>query len=220
MTWFEQLGPTGYPLLFCSVAMVGMAVERLLFYLSQGSACGTLAAQLSPLLLNSKWAEAERLLEKGHCLLARGATLLIDHRQNTKTLRDEIVCHWLTAQQRRLFAHLKWLTLIAVVSPMLGLLGTVFGIIESFQSIAQNSGPVSPALLAGGLWQAMYTTAAGLTIALPALVTVHGFRIWGEARLDRLSAALNRLDFALEGVALERRPVNYCTEPAADGVQA
>ena len=182
--------------------MVVFLIERLLFYISQGQVRGKITKQLSSLILSSEWTEAEQLLRKKSGLLPQGCALLIYHREQNKQLREEIMTQWLSEQRRHLFAHLKWLTLIAVISPMLGLLGTVLGIIESFQAIAHHSGPISPALLADGLWQAMHTTAAGLSVAMPALVAVHSFRIWGSARLEYLAGVLNQLNLSLEGIDL------------------
>ena len=105
---------------------------------------------------------------------------------------------WLDDWRRRMSANLRLLTLLAGVSPLLGLLGTVIGMIVTFQSIAFLDRPVSPAAVADGLWQAMLTTAAGLAIALPSLIAAQGFRIWVAAKAGRLANDLDRLSLALE----------------------
>ena len=65
------------------------------------------------------------------------------------------------------------LSLIASLSTLLGLLGTVLGMIDSFQSLAMTEGAIEPAILAGGIWKALSTTAAGLIVALLALILHH-----------------------------------------------
>jgi biopolymer transport protein ExbB len=65
--------------------------------------------------------------------------------------------------------HMDLLASAAALAPMLGFLGTVFGLIEAFQSIQYVEGSVSPAILANGMWEAMITTAAGLAVGIPAL---------------------------------------------------
>ena len=65
------------------------------------------------------------------------------------------------------------LSLIASLSTLLGLLGTVLGMIDSFQSLATTEGAIEPAILAGGIWKALSTTAAGLIVALLALILHH-----------------------------------------------
>lgn len=66
--------------------------------------------------------------------------------------------------------YLRLLELIAMVSPLLGLLGTVLGMIQSFQELAAAEGAANASVLAGGIWQALLTTAAGLLVAIPAAV--------------------------------------------------
>ncbi len=66
--------------------------------------------------------------------------------------------------------YLRVLELIAMVSPLLGLLGTVLGMIQSFQELELAQGAANASVLAGGIWQALLTTAAGLLVAIPAAV--------------------------------------------------
>ena len=63
--------------------------------------------------------------------------------------------------------------LIITAAPLLGLLGTVLGMIEAFQRIEQDSSRVDPGVLAGGIWEALLTTAAGMIVALIALVALN-----------------------------------------------
>lgn len=87
------------------------------------------------------------------------------------------------AELRRL---LRPLELIATLSPLLGLLGTVVGMIEAFQALAAAQNRVDPAILSGGIWQALLTTAVGLSVAIPVTVA-HG---WLESRIDRFAQAM------------------------------
>jgi biopolymer transport protein ExbB len=77
---------------------------------------------------------------------------------------------------------LRGLELIAAVAPLLGLLGTVFGMIEAFRALEQAGSQVDPSLLSGGIWEALLTTAAGLSVAIPALAAFH----WFDRSLERL----------------------------------
>ena len=69
---------------------------------------------------------------------------------------------------------------IAQLSPLLGLLGTVLGMIEAFQALQDAGDQVDPSQLAGGIWVALMTTAAGLSVAMPASVALS----WFEGRID------------------------------------
>ena len=71
---------------------------------------------------------------------------------------------------------LSYLADVAVISPMVGLLGTVLGMIQAFNVIAFQTGAVKPILLAGGISKAMVTTAFGLIIAIPAMIFYAYFR--------------------------------------------
>lgn len=70
---------------------------------------------------------------------------------------------------RYLESHLRGLEAIATVAPLMGLLGTVIGMISSFSKLSMAGTRVDPTLLAGGIWEALLTTAGGLAVAIPAL---------------------------------------------------
>ena len=76
--------------------------------------------------------------------------------------------------------HLRGLEVIAQTAPLLGLLGTILGMIKAFQVLEQAGSRADPALLAGGIWEALLTTAAGLAVAIPAAVAHH----WLESLVD------------------------------------
>jgi len=77
-----------------------------------------------------------------------------------------------TRQVREIEKGLSWLGLISTIAPLLGLTGTVTGMIRAFLVIASST-RVSPSMLAGGIWEALITTAAGLLVAMPIHVGHH-----------------------------------------------
>ncbi len=81
-------------------------------------------------------------------------------------------------------AGLRGLELISTIAPLLGLLGTVLGMIEAFQTLQQAGSRADPSLLAGGIWEALLTTAAGMAVAIPAGVALS----WFESVTDALQA--------------------------------
>ena len=85
-----------------------------------------------------------------------------------KTLIDSELERSGNAEIEVLSRHLRLLELIAMIAPLLGLLGTVLGMIQSFQDLEMAQGAANAATLAGGIWQALLTTAAGLIVAIPA----------------------------------------------------
>lgn len=78
--------------------------------------------------------------------------------------------------------YLRVINGISTVSPLLGLLGTVFGMIQTFNTIAVGDAMGRPEMLAGGIGQALLTTAGGLCVAIPALIVY----LWFVGRVDRL----------------------------------
>ena len=85
--------------------------------------------------------------------------------------------------------YLRVLNAVATVCPLLGLLGTVMGMIEAFQSIAANMALGRPELLAEGISKALVTTAAGLSVAIPALIAY----LYFVSRVDRLVMEMDAL---------------------------
>jgi len=77
---------------------------------------------------------------------------------------------------------LRPLELIATIAPLLGLLGTVLGMIAAFQALQEAGSRADPATLAGGIWEALLTTAAGMAVAIPAAMAL----TWFESVVDRL----------------------------------
>lgn len=88
------------------------------------------------------------------------------------------------------------LDIIAQVAPLLGLFGTVLGMIEAFRALQEAGSMVDPAALAGGIWVALTTTAAGLAVAMPVTILLG----WLEGRVERAR------DFLERGVAVLRAP--------------
>jgi biopolymer transport protein ExbB len=101
------------------------------------------------------------------------------------------------AEMAELARGLRALELIAMVSPLLGLLGTVLGMIRSFQELALAEGSANAALLAAGIWQALLTTAAGLIVAIPAAVAAGLLAARVEKAGQAAEAAVGRL-YAIE----------------------
>jgi|TARA_R110002096_G_scaffold96435_8_gene215263 biopolymer transport protein ExbB len=77
-------------------------------------------------------------------------------------------------------SYFRWLEVIGNISPLLGLLGTVIGMINAFQQLQLAGNKVDPAILSGGIWVALLTTAVGLAVAIPAIASLNLL----ESRVD------------------------------------
>ncbi len=111
--------------------------------------------------------------------------------------RDAEITRVGTAEIRNLESQLRWLEVIASLSPLLGLLGTVMGMINAFTRLETAGSKVDPAILAGGIWEALLTTAFGLIVAIPAL----GSYYWLEGRVDTVRAAMRDAAVRVLGVS-------------------
>lgn len=104
---------------------------------------------------------------------------------------------------------------IAAVTPLLGLLGTVVGMIEVFRTVVAEAGvgagPVNPASLANGIWAALLTTAAGLSVAIPAFL---GYK-YLLSRVDRLAIEMEEVCLDLLDLLTEAEPATRA--PATTG---
>ncbi|MCF7992814.1 MAG: MotA/TolQ/ExbB proton channel family protein [Thiohalocapsa sp.] len=129
-------------------------------------------------------------------------------------LREELM-RFAAEQLQALRAWLRALEVIAALSPLLGLLGTVLGMIEAFRQLETAGSQVDPAILSGGIWQALLTTAAGLIVAIPVLM----LHAWLERRVERCAHAMEDavtrvLTRDLAGVAEHGAVALRGTEPA------
>jgi len=88
---------------------------------------------------------------------------------------------------------LRPLELIVTIAPLIGLLGTVLGMIEAFQALETSGGQADPAVLAGGIWEALLTTAAGMAVAIPAAVALSWFEGIAETVQAQMEDAATRL---------------------------
>ncbi|MCS6127876.1 flagellar motor protein MotA [Shewanella baltica] len=203
-----QLGVLTWPLLLCAFLALMICLERSALFLHQTllSIWPKKQAWVTSLRQSRSTATTENVsaLLAQTCaqqdLLARGATLLLKQVHQPKVLREELLSLWLNKQQRDLQAGLKVLQVIGIISPLLGLLGTVLGLIDMFAQLGQSQGPVTPAQLSAGLGLAMNTTAAGLIIAVPAITAAHLFVIWAQGQCLRAGHVLNQLNLWLAGI--------------------
>lgn len=120
--------------------------------------------------------------------MARNAMNGIRHQEPLDQLRETLAQQAQKALQP-FEAPLKIIEVIAALAPLLGLLGTVLGMMEAFSAMATTEGRASASQLSGGIYQALTTTAAGLIIAIPFAAVA----AWAEFRLRRLNSGMNEL---------------------------
>ncbi|WP_303236685.1 MotA/TolQ/ExbB proton channel family protein [uncultured Bilophila sp.] len=181
--WLIELGGwMMWPLLLASVTVLAIVVERLIVFASCPFPDGAFP---SLVLEATRTGDVRALAERMSLipLLALFAKALAaeGNRETALRLAGELVLE-------RLEARLPLLSLLARLAPLMGLLGTIIGMINTFSRIAESASGVDMTMLAGGIWQALLTTATGLCIAIPALFFLSFF----QNRVRRVADALNK----------------------------
>lgn len=170
-----------WPLTLVSITVVAIIVERLLLFSSFRFPARNVTALLEDAVRGNSApliAEIDKVAQ-----LHRFAALLTA----PGTCREAALRIEGEAVIQRLEARLPLLSILARLAPLMGLLGTVLGMIQTFSEISNAQAGVNMNQLAGGIWQALITTAAGLIIAIPALFFLHQFR----TRIDTVASALS-----------------------------
>lgn len=175
----EQLQEGGAAILVTlglSILFVAVTAERLVHFRARAILPAGLVAQARPLWAARNHAALANLLEQEDSTLARIIAFMSRYRDQPHAFvsggAGDIASMELRHHQQKFYA----LAIIATVAPIVGLLGTVVGMIEAFHVIAYSEGMGNPALLASGISKALVNTAAGLAVALPALGMHHFFK--------------------------------------------
>jgi biopolymer transport protein ExbB len=186
---FEFLAKGGVlvgPILFCSVVALALFLERLI-RLGRVKVRGNgLVSSVSTHLKNGEDHQAYEAVKKDPSPMGRILTQAMEVKDQDRETLEAVLVHATEAETRELSRYLQALATIGNITPLLGLLGTVLGMIKAFMVIQQMGGKVNAAVLAGGIWEAMLTTALGLAVALPTMVA-HSYL---SARVDRYEAQL------------------------------
>lgn len=174
------------PILFCSVLALSIFLERLIRFAHVRIRGLGLVEKIAQHVRDDGHAKALELARgskspMGH-ILAHAIEVLDQDRETLET----VIVHSTEEEVRELSRYLQTLATIGSITPLLGLLGTVIGMIKAFMVIQQMGGKVNAAVLAGGIWEAMLTTALGLAVALPTIVA-HSYLI---SRVDSFEAQL------------------------------
>jgi biopolymer transport protein ExbB len=175
----ERGGFLMFPLMVCSILALAIVIERAVALANVRRATQRRAREF---LAAEDPAAARRCINRQPDFLSRMLRASIAGRPPVDP--DEPTRQW----GRRLPA----LATIATVAPLLGLLGTVTGMIAAFQVISAAGGTAGPADLAGGIWEALLTTAAGLFVAIPCYVAHGALAASVNRRVEELEAAHER----------------------------
>ena len=188
---FQKGGPVMYVLLACSIAVAVIAIERFRFYRQAGKGASDFVAKLPGLLQGSSLQQAAEACRVENTAPAYIAELGV----RAAAAGDDVPLALDTAyadMAMRLRERLNYLSMIVTMAPLLGLLGTISGMIESFSIFSVRAG--EPLAITGGIGEALIATATGLCVAIFALI-MHTYFV---QRLDEMLAMLDKAAAAVQ----------------------
>ncbi len=193
--------------ILAAYSMVGITIvlDRYLLFLRQRKLPTTFKARLNRLLDKPDVVSQIKDLRGPEAKIIQ-AVVDADH-QGVKDLHG-VGSRIRSDEMQRLETGLPTLGLLGNTAPLLGLLGTITGMIKAFMVIEQAGGKVDAQALAGGIWEAMITTGVGLAVAIPLLILLHLLEGGVERRVQSMESCLSLL--------LERRPGTHNPDEQTD----
>ena len=167
-----------------SFIAVTVAFLKLIQFARMGVGARKAADDILDAWLGGRVDEAMRLVSSRKSVLARVLQSVfsgVQAKPNNPDYAEELGRQTAILELSSMAHRLRLLEMVVQAAPMLGLLGTVIGMIDAFAALSLSEGAVDPAALAGGIWIALTTTAVGLSIALVA----YFLATWFESRIDR-----------------------------------
>ena len=186
---FEFLSKGGVlviPILFCSVMALAIFLERVIQFTRMRSRGRGLEKKVVETLKENNGQKAKELAKESNSPMGRVLCQALEVKDQDRETLETVIVHASEEEIRGLSRYLQALATIGNITPLLGLLGTVIGMIKAFMVIQEMGGKVNAAVLAGGIWEAMMTTALGLSVALPTMVA-HSYLL---SRVDKYEAWL------------------------------
>lgn len=158
------------PILLCSMIALAVFVERLIRFSRLRLEGEGLVEKVARYIAEGSDDKAYAAAGDSNTPMGRVLMHGIEVKQGDLDTLETVLVHAAEEEVRGLSRYLQTLATIGNITPLLGLLGTVIGMIKAFMVIQQMGGKVNAAVLAGGIWEAMLTTALGLSVALPCML--------------------------------------------------
>lgn len=195
---FRSGGSLMWPLLACSILTIAVIIDRIIFYLRITRNYRNFVARLVPLVANRRIQATKDYLRGRPDPASLISSAYLSNLDLSPKLRKEVVQRVGNEQVERIEKRHGILSAIAHLAPLLGLFGTVLGMIEAFRRVQELRGQADVADIAGGIWEALLTTAFGLAVAIPAAAAYHYFEALASRHRNRMSNIVSVLDEALE----------------------
>ncbi len=198
--WFAAGGPAMVLLAILSVISLAVLLAKITQFLRLRPLSSPGSDRALDALEGGRLADARAALTNARSPIDQvlAAALALPPRPATASWQEEVL-RQARARLEPLRNGLRVLEVVGTLAPLIGLLGTVFGMIGAFQALEQTGSQVDPAALSGGIWEALLTTAAGLVVAVPVLAAFHGCDRLVEQCRHRMEDRLARLRVLLAG---------------------
>ncbi len=197
-------GPVGYAIIVLSLCGLALVIDAFLRLREDQLIPGNLAEQVHEMTGKGRFEEVLSLCKTHDSMLARViAGGLSDGKMGLAAVREGLEQQGVM-EVARLRERIGYIGLIASVAPMLGLLGTVTGMIASFRLLGEAQGSARPDELALGISQALVTTCMGLIVAMP-LVFFHAFFRNRITRIGNEAAAVGEKMLRIMNVVIDTR---------------
>lgn len=167
--WFVSGGLVMYPLVGVAILAMAMVGQRLSVLAREGRGGASAARAAIRMCRQGDCDRAEEVLVESRGVVPRTLHACLSHRAHGQHAMEDRIQEQLLYEMPRLQRFLGGIAVLAAVAPLLGLLGTVTGIIQTF-GVIKSYGATDPGMMAGGISEALVTTASGLIIAIPILL--------------------------------------------------
>ena len=195
--YFKQGGVAMYPLLLCSVLCLAIGLERVWVLFRAARVDATLAGLLRGLLSGRNAAGVSERCAGQDSPLSRVVAATLATENASPEHRQKALQRALTRESGRLERYMPILATIGSVAPFIGLFGTVLGIMRAFHDIGQ-AGSAGGAVVAAGIAEALITTAAGLFVAVAAVIAYNHLMTWVQSIITNTELNAEELVALLE----------------------
>ncbi|GHT27504.1 hypothetical protein FACS18942_06940 [Planctomycetales bacterium] len=186
-------GIIGYVIILLSFAAVALIIEHCLSIRRKNFALRIFADEVLQLVQQGQFASALKKCKEDPCVLAQTLAGAMPEFEFGWEAVEKKAEETMTEYANRYYRKIEYLNLIGNIAPMLGLLGTVVGMVIAFNQLAQSEGYASAADLAGGIYLALVTTVQGLVVAIPALTAYSYFGSRIASLMSETAAAAEQI---------------------------
>jgi len=214
---FIKTGFTRWPLLLCSIIGLTIIIERGLYYWRIRFNYGNFSRDLFILLRQQQLMQAIHLCQKYVHPVPQVAGAYLKNLFNKH--RDSILSREGTIAIEKVERRLRGLASITHIAPLLGLLGTVTGLVSAFHQIELLGGQVQAQDLASGIWEALVSTVFGLVVAIPCMAAHHGYESKADKVARQMQSIVSELD-AFFGNQTEKGGYKVITPDKSEKINA